>query len=280
MTVREAFREGQSILYFAEVDTPVLDASVLLSEALGITKERLFASFPETIEEDFLSTFRQFLSLRCSGIPVSYIRRKKEFYGIEFFVDDRVLVPRPETELLVEETLRILRDNPDYWRVLDCCTGSGCVAVSIKREMPHIDVCASDISISAGEVFQINAEKITGSHIPFFLSDLLTHVPGHFDIVSSNPPYLRDDEVEDMNKIGWPEPDLALKGGTDGMEIVSRLITQARCKLVPWGYLLIEAAPGQMKYLTAFLEMHGFMDIEVIEDLAGKGRVIRGRKRN
>lgn len=277
MTIQKALKEGHNILFYAEVDTPVLDAIVLLSEAMGMSKEQLFSSLPAAMSPESYSRYRELLDLRCSGQPVSYIRRKKEFFGIEFYVDKRVLVPRPETELLVEEAIHLARRNPAIRRVHDACTGSGCVAITIKRILPYLEVSASDISAEAQEVFLLNREKIVGDGLPFYRSDLLASVPGRFDIIVANPPYLTDGEVLNMKKIGWPEPACALQGGEDGTEPAVRLIRQAPASLRDGGLLMLEAAAEQMTKLYALMDSCGYHYITVRKDLAHRERVIMAR---
>ncbi len=290
MTVKSALREGYSILFYAEVDTPMLDATVLLAEAMSFTKEELFASFPEEIDATSYERFKGFVDLRCKGIPVSYIIKRKEFYGIEFYVDDRVLVPRPDTEILVEEAISILkkwlsggkilsnRDNLNSPRLLDLCTGSGCIAISIKANIDDVEIHASDISAGSKEVFEINETRILGDRkIPFFLSDLFKNLSGRYDIIVSNPPYLTDREVENLTKIKWVEPEIALKGGADGTDIAVSIIEDAPHYLNRGGYLMLEAAPQQMTKLWAVMSAAGFSDMYIRRDLGKRERVICGR---
>jgi release factor glutamine methyltransferase len=291
MNIAAALQQGKSRLFYAEVETPLLDATLLLSEALGKSKELLLASLPDPVAEEGLQRFHSFLQMRCSGLPVSYIRRKKEFYSLEFYVDERVMVPRPETELLVEEALAILKAVPGLKRVHDACTGSGCVAVALKSSLPELEVSASDFLPEALEVAAINIRRLLQppdrgrfarrlrrrAPVRLHRSDLLSRVPGRYDLITANPPYLSDLEAENMRKAGWPEPQIALRGGADGTDLLRRLIRQAPRKLSSSGYLLLEAAAGQMKGLAAELAAQGFEEIVVAPDLAGRGRLIRGR---
>lgn len=277
MTIQNALKEGHAKLFYAEVDTPVLDAIVLLSEAMGVSKEKLFSSLPDSLQPDEYERYRDLLDLRCSGQPISYIRKRKEFFGIEFYVDRRVLVPRPETELLVDEVLYAAGRDPGITRIHDCCTGSGCVAIAIKKNLPHLEVSASDISPEAEEVFTLNRERILDTSLPFYRSDLLDRVPGRFDIIVANPPYLRDEEVLNMKKIGWPEPGLALQGGEDGTEPAARLIRQASERLRDGGLLVMEAAADQMNKLYALMDAVRLRSITVRRDLADRERVIMAR---
>ena len=133
---------------------------------------------PTRCRPDAETRFRGFLDLRCSGVPVSYIRRVKEFYGLDFYVDERVLVPRPDTEVLVEKVLQCVHADPRLRRVHDACTGSGCIGIAVKRTAPGLDVSASDISTGALEVAAVNAGRLLGAALPAFQSDLLESVPG------------------------------------------------------------------------------------------------------
>jgi release factor glutamine methyltransferase len=279
MTVGHALNQGKTLLFYAEVDTPMLDATVLLSEALGTSKERLLASLPDPLEPEGWYRFRGFIDLRCAGLPVSYIRKKKEFFSLEFHVDERVMVPRPDTEILVEEALRTLRQNLRAKRVHDACTGSGCVAIALKHGIPELKVSASDISSEALKVAADNARRLLPKvRIRLYRSDLLAGVTGRYDLITANPPYLTDLEVENLKKVGWPEPGLALQGGGDGTDLLRRLIRQSPRKLSPCGHLLLEAAPQQMAGLARELADHGFKEISVFADLAGRDRVIRARR--
>ncbi len=277
MTVRSLLTQGYDTLFFAEVDTPLLDALVLLAHARGTDKEHLLASLPDSVSPQEEERYRALVDKRCAGTPVSYIRHVKEFYGLDFFVDERVLVPRPDTEVLVEKVLRLVRGDPRLRRVHDTCTGSGCIGIALQRTLPVLEVSASDISPPALEVAGMNAERLLGRGLPSFRSDLLEGVPGPFEVITSNPPYLRDDEVADMRKLGWPEPELALRGGADGTVLAEKLIRSAPGKLVPGGWLVLEAAPSQFNKLYALMDQAGFHSIDVEKDLAGSDRVLAGR---
>lgn len=283
ITVQAALRRGQSTLFFAEVETPLLDATVLLGEALGLSKEQLLARPEAPVEEAGYRRFQEFLDRRCRGIPVSYIRRKKEFFSLEFYVDERVLVPRPDTEVLVEEALRLLdrrRDGGHREALLvhDACTGSGCVAIALQHSRPELLVSASDFSAGAEEVFRLNCRRLLDRELPFQRSDLLKQVAGPYDLITANPPYLRDREVEDMRKVGWPEPREALAGGPEGTALLAGLIRQAPARLAPRGFLLLEADPAQAAFARQRLLAVGFLEVEVVPDLGGRPRVIRGRR--
>jgi release factor glutamine methyltransferase len=283
ITVHAALQRGQSTLFYAEVETPLLDATLLLGEALGLSKEALLARPEAPVQEEGYRRFQEFLDRRCRGIPVSYIRRKKEFFSLEFYVDERVLVPRPDTEALVEEALALLDyravgPRAEALRVHDACTGSGCVAIALQHSRASLEVSASDLSPGAEEVFRLNCRRLLGRELPFHRSDLLRQVAGPYDLITANPPYLRDSEVDDMGKVGWPEPREALAGGRDGTALLAALIRQAPARLAPRGFLLLEADPSQAAFVRQRLLATGFQEVEVVPDLGGRPRVIRGRR--
>lgn len=276
MTVREALRQGQLRLAGCGTETPQLDASLLLAEALGLGgREQLLAQLPEDVGEAALGRYHDLLARRAQGQPVSYLRGRKEFYSLEFAVGPGVLVPRPETELLVERALALAGPCA---RLHDACTGSGCVAVAVSRTRPDLQVSASDVSPEAAAVFAVNCRRLLGRPLPFFASDLLAGVPGSFHLITANPPYLRDDDARRLKARGWPEPELALAGGPDGLEVARRLLPQARDRLEPGGWLLLEADPWQMDRLECSLLEHGFGDVARSRDLAGAERVIEARR--
>lgn len=298
MTVREAVLDGTAQLTDAGIETPYLDATVLLAFCMGMTKEHLFAEFLSEVPRTALESYRDALSKRTEGVPVSYIRRQKEFYGRVFYVDERVLVPRPDTETLVEVALEIAdrlsgpavpydRDGAAAeaaaWgavvpRVLDCCTGSGCVAVTLTAERPQIEVAGSDISEDVRNVFLLNARRILGRELPFYTSDLLQSVPGVWDLIVANPPYLSSNEVAQMRLHGWPEPESALDGGADGLEFVRRLAEEALYSLKPYGYLVMEVSDEQNDSVRSLLEETGYGELGNRPDLAGRRRVVIGRR--
>jgi release factor glutamine methyltransferase len=256
----------------------MLDAVVLLAEACGISKEKLLASYPDNLEEKALETYDAFISKRIEGYPVSYIRCRKEFFGLDFYVDERVLVPRPDTEILVEETLAVIRDSPGVRQVHDVCTGSGCIAIALKHAQPELYITASDVSSGALEVFALNARKILRNELTCYKSDLLVDVPGSFDIIVANPPYLTDRKVEEMKSGNWPEPEIALRGGEDGLDLVKRIIDDSCTRLNQGGWLLLEGGPDQLEDVKKIMEKSGYLDILIRQDLAGRDRVIRGKR--
>jgi release factor glutamine methyltransferase len=284
MTLRQALLNARDLFRQRGYETPYLDAVVLLSSCMGIDKAHLLASYGEELSPEAEFCFQEAVHRRLSGLPVSYILRRKEFYGLSFYVDERVLVPRPETELLVETALRILREDPSITRVHDACTGSGCIPIALSDQVQKtipgrtLELSASDLSEDALEVFRINCLRILGYVLPHIQSDLLENVEGPFDMITTNPPYVCREEVDRMISSGWPEPRLALDGGEDGLGVIVPLATQALERLRENGYLLVEGSDPQAEAIQASLNSLGYESIEVLRDLSGKRRVTVGRK--
>ncbi|TVR89189.1 MAG: peptide chain release factor N(5)-glutamine methyltransferase [Spirochaetaceae bacterium] len=275
--IRKALQDGSSYLTRAGAETPYLDACLLLAETLSLEKEQLFARLSDPLADTPHDQYQALLTQRAAGVPVSYLRKRKEFYGLEFYVDQRVLVPRPDTELIVETVLEVTDTLPHFDRIHDCCTGSGCIAVTLAKLHPGIEVSASDISEPALEVFAINSDRLLSRQLETYASNLLEAVPGTYHIIVSNPPYLLSSEVDTMQASGWPEPRLALDGGDDGLDLVRKLAVQSKSRLHQRGYLMLEVADPQMETTVAILEACGYGDIEVRHDLAGRRRVCIGR---
>lgn len=277
MTYREALTAGARRLE-NKADSPYLDSVLLLSFACGLTKEQIFERYPEEISNQVSEEFLGLIDRRLSGYPVSYILKKKEFYSLEFHVDPRVLVPRPDTEILVDAAIGLRADLPARAVVHDACTGSGCIGITLQHEVPEFDVSVSDVSPDALEVCQYNSKNILGRILPHYRSDLLDNVPGRFDLITANPPYLTSGDAGRIAESGSPEPVHALDGGPDGLAVFRRLVPQAYAKLNRGGALLLEADPEQMDDLRNLLVQKGYRTIIIYRDLAGRDRVIQGKR--
>ena len=276
MTFREILLSASERLQSTE--SPYLDALVLLAHAAGVSKERILAGLPDEIDEITAALFEDFIVRRLAGEPVSYIRNRKEFWGLDFYVDARVLVPRPDTEVLVETALDLISGNNAIRRIHDSCTGSGCIAVALKTEHPELDISISDISSDALEVADFNSRSLLGEALPAKKSDLLTSVAGPFDMITCNPPYVEREYVQQLKENRWPEPSLALDGGEDGFDLIPPLLEQALDRLNENGYLIMEASPALVPRIAEAMAVYGYKDITEVKDLAGRPRVAGGRK--
>ena len=284
MTYREVFVSGAARLAAAAhpTETPELDARVLLGHAAGLSHASLLARWNEPAGADETSRFETALRRRSEGEPVAWITGTKEFLGMEFETPSGLLVPRADTETLVEAALELLKTPlaERAVRAVDVGTGTGCVAVGLAAFSPvPIEVWAGDVSPLAVTAARRNASALLdGRAVTVVESDLLAALPGPWSLIVSNPPYLTTEETrERVERWGWREPALALDGGADGLELPRRLAAQAREQLAPGGWLLLEAAGAQMAALARFLESCGWTDIRTWKDLAGVERVIGGR---
>jgi len=237
------------------------DVDVLLADVTGRTPAWLFAHGEERIDTEPVEAL---VRRRIDGEPLQYIRGRTEFFGREFFVDDRVLIPRPETELLVEAAIA---RAPDGARVLDVGSGSGCVAISIERERQDLDVTSIDISIGALAVAQRNAHEHQ-SNVRFAASDAFDAIRGAFDLIVANAPYIPRADYEQLaTEVRDHEPQLALTPGPRGTEMIERILTARRAPMV-----MLEIGFGQLADLRDLAR--GYEIVEVINDLAGIERVV------
>jgi len=285
MLIREALAQGSADLKYAGIKTPGLDASLLLAHILNTNRTKLIAKGTDRISEKKCAEFCELIERRANGECTAYIIGKKEFRGLEFEVNKSVLVPRPETETLVEIAIDIIQknlQNNSVVNILDLCTGSGAIAISLKNEMPACEITATDISSDALNTAIRNAEKLLGGKlIKFFQGDLYDALPSSlpttYSLIVSNPPYIPSEEIQTLSAEVQNEPRIALDGGISGLETIKRIIEKIPDHLQKNGYLLLEADPRQMEQITILLEKKGFLDIQLYKDLSGSNRVIGGR---
>ena len=271
IAIAEALRQGVSRLEECRVPVPRLTAEVLLSHALAREKSFLYAhpEYELTSAEEQL--WQAHIEARCAGKPTQYITGVQEFFGLEFRVTPDVLIPRPETELLVEEALT--RVAPGM-RLLDVGAGSGCVAVAIAKHAPEVQVFASDLSRAALPVAAANSQR-HGARVQFFQADLLCAVvASSFDIVVSNPPYVPLAHLSGLQRELRFEPALALFGGENGLDVYGRLISAAACVLRRGGWLFLELGYNCRASVEGLLETGVWAAPRIKTDLAGLDRVL------
>lgn len=271
--VREALDSALVALQGAKVDSPRLDAEVLLAHALGVERTTLWLDPDREVTGDAARWFRDAIRRRTvERVPVAYLVGHKGFRHLDLQVDPRVLVPRPETEHLVEALL----DLPSGSRVHDVGTGSGAIALALKDERPDFRVSASDVSPDALAVARANAERL-GLDVTFTQGDLLDGVDPHVDVLVSNPPYVEDTQRPFLApEVVQHEPALALFAGNDGLRTIRPLVTQAAATDA---YMLaMEVGAGQAPAVRALVAAAGFPEVSTVTDLAGHERVVVGQR--
>jgi release factor glutamine methyltransferase len=262
------------------IDAPRLTAELLLAHVLSTTRVKLFMDLDRPLTKDELGTYRGLIQRRLAHEPTQYLVGHKEFYGRRFAVDPRVLIPRSETELLVEAALQVVPKGAPA-RVLDVCTGSGCVGVSIAAERESASVWATDVSADALAVARANADALgVSARVTFFEGPWLAPLPAdaRFDVVVSNPPYVPSGELPTLQAEVRKEPPLALDGGPDGLAVIGPLVAAAAPRLTPGGWLALEIAEDQGARVKALLEDAGLADVRVERDLARHERLVLGRR--
>ncbi len=265
------------------IDSARLDAEVLLAHVLGLERIQLYAQFDRPLNEDELAQFRALVKRRAAREPAAYLVGHREFWSLDFHVDQRVLIPRPDTEVLVEACLERI-DEDAAGRLVDIGTGSGAVAVAVASERPNLQVAATDASADALEVARQNAARLLPERkIEFFEGDLLDALPTDWrpvDMVVSNPPYVAEPERAEMEADVLDfEPADALFAGDDGLDLIRRLIPQAKEALKPGGWLLFEIGYRQGDAARKLLEDQGFSEVEIIKDYGRRDRVAAGKCR-
>lgn len=273
MTYREAIGLGEKILTTAGIADVKTDAWMLLEMAMKIDRNFYYMHMNDEITGEQLAEYESVLKKRAEHIPLQYIIGETEFMGLPFKVNSSVLIPRQDTETLVEEALKVAKPG---MKVLDMCTGSGCIIISILHHGKELEGYASDISRHAINVAKENAKQ---NHVAvsFETGDLFDHIKGKYDIIVSNPPYIRTEEIAKlMPEVQNFEPFDALDGKEDGLFFYRKIVEQAGDYLNPGGYLLFEIGHDQGQDVSELMVKAGFKDVRVIKDLAGNDRVVTG----
>jgi release factor glutamine methyltransferase len=288
MTGLELLQWSMNTLKDHQIENPRLNAELLLAHSLTVSREELYVRLRRELEEGEKGILERLIQRRISGEPLQYILGHQEFWSINFKVDPRVLIPRPETELLVEQSLSTLAEktfeqNPS---VLEIGTGSGAIAIALAKEVKHIFLVATDISRDALVLAKENAQSAgVQNRIQFVNGDLLG--PFHcskgkeaFDLILFNPPYIIRSGIESLAKeVRDYEPVIALDGGEDGLEFYRRLISQVPSSLREGGWLLLEVGQGQAETVTKQIQESGtFLEPQILTDLAGIERVVKAQK--
>jgi release factor glutamine methyltransferase len=273
MRLKEALRTAITLLEEHRVGSPRMNAEVLLMFVLGCDRAYLYAHPERELSSDEQSRYDEALEQRARGIPAQYITGHQEFWGLDFVVGPGVLIPRPETEHLVEAVLGLCK-NMGHRRIVDVGTGSGCVALALASELPDAEIHATEISGEALEVARANAARLGfEQRVAFHSTDLLQGLSGPFDIVASNPPYVGESEYDKVQlEVRKFEPRCAVFAGVEGMDVIRRLAPQARAVLRPGGTLALEIGFSQEAAVRQVLREWG--NVRTVPDLQGIPRVV------
>ena len=262
------------------IESPRLEAELLLGHALGMTRIQMIVQSETVPSTSELGRFRDLVRRRRTSEPTAYLLGQKEFYGLLFKIDRRVLVPRPDTETLVEVALERTRPRSVYGQALDLCTGSGCVAIAFSRHRPTWFVTGVDISADALMVAEENALRLGNIlSLAWVNSDLFAALPAQrFELITANPPYIPTSVCEGLDStVRDFEPRLALEGGADGLDVIRRLVHDAPERLEPNGILASEIAYDQAAVVTDLFSKRGFVEVNCRKDYGGRDRVVSGR---
>lgn len=271
LTLKEALAKAVDKLQQMEVPDADIDAWYLLSNVTGLDRAAFFLHGEEPMAEPDMIRYRDLVTKRGERIPLQHLTGEQEFMGLDFHVNEHVLIPRQDTECLVERVLPYV----DGKRVLDVCTGSGCIAIAIAKLGKPLIVHGVDISEEALAVARQNATELNAS-VELFAGDLMTKMDGQYDVIVSNPPYIPPSVIEGlMPEVRLHEPMLALDGGQDGLEFYRRIAGQAVTRLAPNGRLFLEIGCEQAAAVAEILQKQGYREVQVFQDLAGKDRIVQ-----
>ena len=282
MTYKEAANLAEQQLDHAGIEQARQESRFLLEAVSGMTMTQFLLHQTDEMPADLTEKYRELTEKRCKRIPLQHLTGEQEFMGLRFLVNEDVLIPRQDTEILVEEALSDLRSRSEEetkLRVLDLCTGSGCIAISLALMMPELSVSASDLSERALAVAKENA-AFHQAPVRFYQGDLFAPLAGQtFDLIVSNPPYIPTEVIGTlMPEVRDHEPAMALDGKGDGLYFYRRIITESRQYLNPGGGLMFEIGCDQAWDVGELMRQHGFWGIRVIRDYAGLDRVVCGKR--
>ena len=271
-TLREAERRGAETLAAAGREEAAQTARLLLCHVLNFNFTDYVLAREDLLSPRDTARYEELLTRRASGVPLQYLTREQNFCGLSLYVDERVLIPRQDTECLVEE---VVRDGA-RGALLDLCTGSGCIPLALLKHGNFSCALGADISAEALAVAETNRAR-TGLPLLLRQSDLFTEIPERFDVITANPPYIESAEIESLSvEVRDHEPRLALDGAADGLAFYRRLAAESGAHLKPGGRLYLEIGMSQGTAVASLLEAAAFSDIQIIRDLAGRDRIVKG----
>ncbi len=285
-TIAELLKKGVEILGEGEYNNPLLDSQLLLCHVINVDKIYTYTHKDQVVDSQSVDKFFKFIDKRKSGYPIQYILGKQEFMGLDFYVKEGVLIPRPDTEILVEHIIELVKSKyfgkKDLIRIVDIGTGSGAITLSLAHYLGNAHVYSIDISDTALEVATENSKKLgLESKVTFLKGDLFNPLEelklhSSIDIIVSNPPYIPTKDILDLQKeVAEYEPKLALDGGEDGLDFYRRIVAESGKYIAHGGVLAFEIGYNQGNEVKELMA-GGFKDIEIIKDLSGHDRVVVG----
>ena len=275
-TYKDALEYGKQRLLECEIEDANLDAWLLLEYVSGISRSWYFVHEDEEISENDIEEYQILIEQRGKHIPLQQLTKEAYFYGMKFFVNENVLIPRQDTEVLVEQVLSLSKGKVNL-KLLDMCTGSGCILLALLANLKQASGTGVDLSEKALEVAQRNGEEL-GIEVSWVQSDLFDKVSGSYDIIVSNPPYIETSVIEGlMDEVKLYEPRMALDGTEDGLFFYREITMQAGKYLKNNGILAFEIGYNQGKAVSEFMKENGYKEVQVLQDLAGLDRVVTGR---
>lgn len=274
MTIHDVLKLNITKLKEHNIEEPILKAKILLAFVLCKTKEYLLINQNEEINKDIIKIYETNIEKIINGFPIQYITNKKEFMGLDFFVNESVLIPRFDTEILVEEVIKIT-DNYEYCKILDLCTGSGAIGISIAKYVQNTEIMATDISEEALKIAKKNAiQNNVFEKVKFQKSNMFEKINSKFDIIVSNPPYIETKTIKELSEEVQKEPYIALNGGQDGLNFYKIIAENAKMFLNKNGYLALEIGYNQKESVIEILKNYEYKNIYTKKDLGGNDRVI------
>jgi len=279
MNIQQILSKASSQLKLKNIKSSKLDSELLLAKTLDVSREEILLNLDKKINHSDLKKYNFYINLRNQYKPISYIINYKFFWKYKFFVDKDVLIPRPETELIIEQILKILPKKSEK-NILEIGTGSGCIAVSLIKERPKCRIVAIDKSLKAIKVARKNAEiHQVGKKVNFLNIDIDKYFGNKYDLIVSNPPYIANSKLLSLDMdVKLYEPKIALSGGFSGLEIFFKIINKCKRLLKRNGMLILEIGERQGKELKKNLELNRFNQIKIYKDLSGKDRCLVGIK--
>ena len=279
MNIQNAIRKGKMILSEKKIKTAELDSEILMSKAINKEKKFLILNFNNEIPKENLNIFNDLVNQRSKGKPIAYLLKKKEFWKNEFVVDRNVLIPRPDTEILVEQALELTK-NKNKLNLLDVGVGSGCILLSILNEKKNFYGTGIDISGKSLSICRVNSHKLgLKKRVKLFKSNIDNFQYGKYDLIISNPPYIKKYDLKCLEKdvIGF-EPKQALDGGIEGLSEIRKVISKSSELIKKNGFLILEIGFDQKNRVKQILQNKGFYIKKIVKDLSGHDRCIVSTK--